>query len=75
MVADTNKAKRIFKFKPSTNINKLIKIMIDNATRNRDIAHTNFTSLCLKLKENLAMNTITESIERERKEIQIHDSH
>ena len=30
LVADTNKAKRIFKFKPSTNINKLIKIMIDN---------------------------------------------
>ena len=30
LVANTNKAKRVFKFKPSTNINKLIKIMIDN---------------------------------------------
>ena len=30
LIADTKKARKIFKFVPSTNINKLIKIMINN---------------------------------------------
>ena len=30
LVADTKKAKKIFKFKPTTSLNKLVKIMIQN---------------------------------------------
>ena len=33
LVADTSKAKKSFKFKPKTDINKLIKIMMDNDLR------------------------------------------
>ena len=45
--------------------------ILENAKRSRDVSYSNFRQLCLNVQKTISLQSSTESIERERSEIQI----